>query len=376
MVFIRKGRDEEVSEMVEHASLNCIDKKVRVAVIGAGWWTSRVHIPTLLADSRVEIVGICDTDSRRAKRLVDCYSLDFATDSIDDILLEKPDCVIVATSQDSHYEPAKRLIECGCDVLVEKPMTLSPAESRQLKDLAARHNVKLHVGYPMLHSHQVEEAKRIIHSGGIGKISLASAFFATAVSGFYRGDLAAQGSAENENRSLEGAYSDATRGGGHLYAQATHPMAMLIGVTGERLVKISAFLNIGEGCEVDDTDVISALSETGTLFSVATTGLVSENEMRREEYRFVGDKALLALDTVSGELRLEKEGNIDILVGAHEAEPNPVSAPAESLVDCWIDDRKPVVDGSLGSLVTEALWAAAKSSKQGMAINPNSWVKV
>ena len=57
------------------------------------------------------------------------------------------DCAVVATTTVAHYAVARELIEAGRDVLVEKPITASVDEARQLIDLAAARGRVLQVGH-------------------------------------------------------------------------------------------------------------------------------------------------------------------------------------------------------------------------------------
>ena len=60
---------------------------------------------------------------------------------------EAIDGIIVCTPPSSHYEVAKEAILRGKHTLVEKPLTTSPVEARELVELAARMNVILTVGF-------------------------------------------------------------------------------------------------------------------------------------------------------------------------------------------------------------------------------------
>src|SRR5204862_4405924 len=54
---------------------------------------------------------------------------------------------IVATPTVTHFDPARELIEAGCDVLVEKPISATKDDAQRLIDLAAKHDRILQVGH-------------------------------------------------------------------------------------------------------------------------------------------------------------------------------------------------------------------------------------
>ncbi len=72
------------------------------------------------------------------------YDIRFFTGRDMDITYEI-EWVVIATSVDSHYELCKEFIRNGVNVFVEKPMTLSWSESKELFDLADKYEVKVYV---------------------------------------------------------------------------------------------------------------------------------------------------------------------------------------------------------------------------------------
>ena len=69
----------------------------------------------------------------------------FICRSRDDWKLKNIDWVFIATPNDIHYQQAKYFIEQGINVFCEKPLTPTYKQSKELFDLAKKHNVKLYV---------------------------------------------------------------------------------------------------------------------------------------------------------------------------------------------------------------------------------------
>src|SRR6266852_1867586 len=61
-------------------------------------------------------------------------------------LAGKTDCVVVVTPAPTHFSICQEFLEAGKDVFVEKPITLSSNEARQLTELAGRQKRILQVG--------------------------------------------------------------------------------------------------------------------------------------------------------------------------------------------------------------------------------------
>lgn len=118
--------------------------RLRTAVIGAGY-LGRFHAQKLKKIAAAKLVGICDIDAEIGKNLArDCNTVYYA-DHKD--LVDKTDAVIIATSTSAHFELAKFFLENGIHVLVEKPMTETSEQGRNLTALAKTGKLKLQVGH-------------------------------------------------------------------------------------------------------------------------------------------------------------------------------------------------------------------------------------
>ena len=83
---------------------------------------------------------------------------------------ERMDFVSIVTPNHVHFAPAKLALECGFDVVIDKPVTFSLEEAKELRDLVKSTGKVLAVthtysGYPM-----VKQAKQMIGDGKIGVI--------------------------------------------------------------------------------------------------------------------------------------------------------------------------------------------------------------
>ena len=117
---------------------------LRVAVVGAGY-LGRFHAQKFASIASADLVGICDIRVEAGEVLArDCDTVYYA-DYRD--LAGKVDAVTIAASTSAHYELAKFFLENGIHVLVEKPMTNTSEQGRELTVLADTHNLKLQVGH-------------------------------------------------------------------------------------------------------------------------------------------------------------------------------------------------------------------------------------
>ena len=91
--------------------------------------------------------------------------------SLDEALQEKSFLgFTVATPATTHYTLAKKIIEAGKHVLVEKPFTLQNDHAEELVRLSDENNINLMVGHVLLFHPAIRKLKNIIDENKIGKL--------------------------------------------------------------------------------------------------------------------------------------------------------------------------------------------------------------
>lgn len=333
--------------------------KARIGLIGAGWWASLVHLPALQRNPDADIVGICDVDIDRAKRLAVTFDIPNACASHRDLLNLNLDAVIVCTPHNEHYLPARDAIRAGADVLVEKPMTIDPAEAWDLVATASATGRKLHVGYPLLYNQQANHLRAALRRGDVGGVLLASSIFATAAGAMYALE-------ENEDRFFDGdlmprrasTYADPQRGGGQTLTQVTHAVSLLLWLTELHVGSVAAATFDAE-LSVDMVSTLLVRSPTGALITVTSTGSVKDHAQRVEDFRVFGDDGHAQLDTVHGELVLNGVREPSLAQGA----VYPADAPSRQLVAGVLHGQAVVASGELGARTVEVLAAARRGAQ-------------
>ncbi len=119
-------------------------RKIRTAVIGAGY-LGRFHAQKYAQAEACELVAVVDPDpAARAAVGAELHVEALATHAS---LLGAVDAVSVVTPTPLHFAIAREFLAAGAHVLVEKPITETPAEARELIALAARAGRILQVGH-------------------------------------------------------------------------------------------------------------------------------------------------------------------------------------------------------------------------------------
>jgi len=116
-------------------------RAIGVAVVGTGFG-EKIHIPGFQAHPRTQLVAVYHRDLDKAKAIAQSQNIPHACDRLEDALaLPDVAAVSISTPPFLHYEMAKTVLQAGKHLLLEKPMTLSAAEARELYQLAARQGV-------------------------------------------------------------------------------------------------------------------------------------------------------------------------------------------------------------------------------------------
>jgi len=118
--------------------------EVRVGVVGVGHLGSE-HARVYSDMTGVDLVGVVDTDERRGREVAEREGTAFFGEYRE--LLGEADAVSVVTPTEQHYQITREFLEMGVPVLVEKPMTRSLEEARELVEVANRSSAALQVGH-------------------------------------------------------------------------------------------------------------------------------------------------------------------------------------------------------------------------------------
>src|ERR1039458_3328263 len=143
-------------------------KTVRIGVIGAGWWATSAHIPAIKSHPGAELVAVQSRERAKAERIAHDFGAKHACTSVGELLaLEALDAVIIASTPNVHFAQAKAALHSGRHILLEKPMTFTANEARELADLAAKRKLHLLISCPWHFTRHGLEARRLIQAGAL-----------------------------------------------------------------------------------------------------------------------------------------------------------------------------------------------------------------
>jgi predicted dehydrogenase len=141
-----------------------------IALIGFGYWGPNLA-RNLNAHGADRWHSLVDTSEERRKHASTLYPQVRMTDDLAHILDdEDTSSVIIATPAPTHYEIARRCLNAGKHVFVEKPLTESTAEAVELAQLAEARGLVLMVGHIFEYVPAVRLMRRLIADGEIGDL--------------------------------------------------------------------------------------------------------------------------------------------------------------------------------------------------------------
>jgi len=146
--------------------------KIGVAVIGSGsWGKNHARVYNQLTNASLE--AVVDAREDIARNVAKQYGVKWYTDLEKAFTNTNIEAVSICTPTVTHYDLAKQAIELGKHVLVEKPMTNTVDEAKDLIRLSKINGTKLTVGFVERFNSAIKEALKRTSDGEIGDVILA-----------------------------------------------------------------------------------------------------------------------------------------------------------------------------------------------------------
>lgn len=133
----------------------------------------------LATRSDVQVVGCVDIDMTIAQATAAAHRLDVpVANNLPSALHEcVPNLVINTTIPQAHTDVTVAALQAGCDVLVEKPLALTPAEARHVIETADRTGRSCSVMQNFRYSLGIRSLRSALAAGRVGTLGLVSVDF-------------------------------------------------------------------------------------------------------------------------------------------------------------------------------------------------------
>jgi predicted dehydrogenase len=150
---------------------------VRLGIVGCGYVAQHDYFPVLAQPEmagRVQVAAVCDAAPGRAAALADDYGWPQAYTDYEEMLAKTDlDLVAVLTPIPLHYDQARKALEAGCHVYVQKTMTSTTEEGRELTRLAGRQGRLLAASPGQMIDRYHRQARQLIADDAIGRVCFA-----------------------------------------------------------------------------------------------------------------------------------------------------------------------------------------------------------
>ena len=232
------------------------DKKLRVAVLGAGSIAKHRHLPEYAARPDVEIVALVDLNKDRAKGFAEKYNIPNVFRDYRDALKLRPDAVSVCTPNAFHALHTLAALKAKAHVLCEKPMAISLPEARKMIASAKAHNRQLMIGHNQRLAPGHVFGRDLYQSGVLGKCINFRTTFAHGGPEFW--------SADGLNCHF---FKKKLTVFGTLADLGVHKIDLIRWMLGEDIVQVSAMYDtlVKKNCNVDDSAVAVFRTASGAL---------------------------------------------------------------------------------------------------------------
>jgi predicted dehydrogenase len=326
-----------------------------VAVVGLGYWGPN-WVRNFYQLRCAERLIACDLDRSRRERISSLYPGAETSSRFEDVL-EDPDIegVIIATPVSSHYPMARRVLESGKSVLVEKPLAMAPAEAADLMALARRRGGVLMAGHTFEYSGPVLKIHEVVSAGELGEVFYVSSIRANL--GLFQHDVNV------------------------VWDLATHDISIILMIMGRMPEAVSCQGQSHYRRGVEDVALL-ALHFADNVIAFVHVSWLDPNKIRRTT--IVGSRKMLVYDDTSlqEKIRIYDKGVEvqryydtfgdfqfsyrygDIQIPRIE-ESEPLKTECEHFADCIRNASSPRTGGLSGARVVSVLHAANLSLKDG-----------
>lgn len=336
------------------------DKLSGVAVIGLGYWGPN-WVRNLQSSGTCDRVAACDIDPARRDRIQKLYPAVRTCAHIEPLLADSAiKAVVIATPVHTHWELARRCLQAGKSVLVEKPLALSGRQCAELIEMAAARELVLMVGHTFEYSASVAKLCEIVNSGELGEIFYISAIRTNL--GLIQQDINV------------------------VWDLAPHDISIILAVLGRAPESVNCQGRSHYNPGIEDVAMLT-MNFSGNVIAFVHVSWLDPNKIRR--ITVVGSRKMLIYDDIAYQepIRIYDKGvsvapyyetfgefhfsyRYGDILAPRVAETEPLKVETEHFIDCVLNHRRPRSDGLSGLRVVSVMEAADASLRRDGILVP------
>jgi len=336
----------------------------RIGIIGAGWWAVANHIPVLKNNPDCEIVAVNRLGAAELKKVRETFGIERGFEDYRAMLDAVPmDGVVVSSPHILHHEHASAALAKGCHVLVEKPMTTTASDARDLVARAKQAGREIVIPYGWNFKPWTDEARRLATK--VGRIEHVVLQMANALDDLFAG----KPMSETEGamfRPPASTWADPKGAGGFGWGQLVHPLGLLFRIADLEPEEVFAVTGKSPAA-VDYYDAAVVRFAGGATASLSGAATLPKGRPVQIDLRIFGSEGMLLLDIERERLELRRRDGKDEVIalkpgdGAYACEE-----PLRVLVDLCLGRKvNNSAPGEAGMRAVEVLDAMYRSAASG-----------
>lgn len=341
-------------------------QRARIGVIGAGWWAALNHLPALKANADCEIVAVNRLGAAELAELQRKFDIPRGFEDYRAMLDEVAmDGVVISSPHILHHEHALAALAKGCHILVEKPLTTTAADARDLMQKADAAGKQVIVPYGWNFKDWTDKARALVAAGEIGGIEHVVLQMASALEDLFAG----KDMKETEGhmfRPPASTWADPARAGGYGWGQLVHALGLLFRIAD--LMPSEVFALTGKSpAGVDYYDAAVLRFADGATASVSGSATVPKHRGFQIDLRLFGTQGMLLLDIERERLEVRRRDGRDTVIdmppgsGAYSCE-KPLATLVDICLGRPVENQSP---GRVGMRAVEVLDALYRSAASG-----------
>ena len=276
---------------------------------------------------------------------------------LNQLLEYKPQAAIISNPAPFHLEISIKLVEIGCHLLIEKPLSNISKGVESLIHLALKKNIKVHVGYNLRFNRSLIKYRKYIHAGKIGRILSVRCEVGQYLPSWRPGSDYRNGVSAREEL------------GGGVLLELSHEIDYLRWIFGE-VSHISANLDTQSSLEIDVEDLAYLqMKFFPTLFGNGITATLCMDFFRHDTSRIclaIGEYGTLRWDGINGKVDCWTDSDKEWheLFEYTQGRDETYYDEWESFISSICSDGKPQVTIEDGLAVINIVQAARLSNKK------------
>lgn len=143
---------------------------INIGVMGYGYWGPNI-VRNFNNVDEARVITVCDKSCDSLNRAKKAYpGIEITSDCENVVMSPDIDAVAVITPVSTHFELAKKALQNGKHIFVEKPFTSTTAQAEELIDLAEKKNLTIMVDHTFIFTGAVSKIKQLIDDEMLGDL--------------------------------------------------------------------------------------------------------------------------------------------------------------------------------------------------------------